>query len=80
MDRATGWPAMSLCALCAQPTLDGDEVCVFHLYGHGDDWAAGNRIMCDFVHRGIVRAGVRERADALELLVGTLDAYEVVSP
>ncbi len=28
-----------------------------NLTGHGDDWATGNRIMCDFLHRGIVLPG-----------------------
>jgi hypothetical protein len=80
IDQPTWWPAMSLCALCAQPTLDGDDVCVFHLCGHGDEWATGNRIMCDFVHRGIVPPAPCERVDALEPLVGIIDAYEVATP
>ena len=71
---------MSLCALCAQPMLDGDDVCAFHLYGHGDEWATGNRIMCDFVHRGIVPPAPCERVDAPELLVGIIDAYGVATP
>jgi hypothetical protein len=29
--------------------------------------------MCDFLHRGIVLAGPRERADDLDVLVGLLD-------
>jgi hypothetical protein len=80
IDQPTWWPPMSLCALCAQPTSDGDDVCVFHLCGHGDEWATGNRIMCDFVHRGIVPPAPCERVDALELLVGIIDAYEVAIP
>ena len=64
---------MSLCALCAQPTLTERDLCVYHLYPHADDWAAGNRIMCDLVHRGIVPAATPERTDALELLVESLD-------
>ncbi len=47
---------MSLCALCAHPTLGGDVLCGYHAAAHGGDWATGNRIMCDFLHRGIVRA------------------------
>jgi len=58
---------------CAQPTLDRDDVCAYHLPGHGDDWAIGNRIMCDFLHRGIVPPAPSERSDALELLVEALD-------
>ena len=69
---------MSLCVLCAQPTLTDGDLCVYHLYPHGDDWAAGNRIMCNFLHRGIVPPAPRERADDLELLVEDLD--ETVIP
>jgi hypothetical protein len=70
---------MSLCVVCAQPTLGPDDVCAFHVFGHGDDWATGNRIMCDFLHRGILRRAPRERADTLEFLVGALEE-EAVSP
>jgi hypothetical protein len=51
---------MSICALCGFLTDSRDELCTYHVGGHGssspgdDDWAAGNRIMCDFLHRGIV--------------------------
>jgi len=46
---------MSLCALCGLATSD-TGICSHHFgpYGEGTDWATGNRIMCDFVHRGIV--------------------------
>ena len=64
---------MRLCVLCAQPLLGCDDVCAYHLHGHGDDWATGNRIMCDFLLRRIVRPVPRERSDALELLVEVLD-------
>ena len=45
---------MALCVTCAQPTLTDQEVCAYHLFNQGDDWATSNRIMCDFLHRGIV--------------------------
>jgi hypothetical protein len=47
---------MSLCVLCAQPMLGPGECCAYHVVGQSDDWAAGNRLICDFVHRGIVAA------------------------
>jgi len=25
----------------------------YHIAGHGEDWARGNRLMCDLLHRGI---------------------------
>lgn len=45
---------MSLCAYCGLSTDDPYLICSHH---HGiapeGDWATGNRIMCDFLHRGI---------------------------
>ncbi len=45
---------MRVCALCGHPTFGADGLCAYHSTSHGDDWALGNRIMCDFLHRGIV--------------------------
>ena len=73
IDYATGRPKMSLCVLCGQPLLGRDDVCGYHLHGHGDDWATWNRIMCDFLHRGVVPSAPSERSDGLELLVEALD-------
>ena len=53
---------MSHCAQCGYTTNSPGELCAHHIAGygspsvHGDDWAAGNRMMCDFLHRGIVVA------------------------
>jgi hypothetical protein len=44
---------MSLCAFCGLPTGDPGRVCGYHTTGHGEDWARGNRLMCDLLHRGI---------------------------
>jgi hypothetical protein len=38
-----------------------------------DDWATGNRIMCDFLHRGIVLARPQERCDDSDVLVELFD-------
>ncbi len=46
--------AMSLCVICGYSTPDADDVCAHHVASVADDWAAGNRLMCDFLHRGIV--------------------------
>jgi hypothetical protein len=46
-------PAMSLCPLCGGPSYGADALCAHHVHAAGD-WATGNRIMCDFIHRGIV--------------------------
>jgi hypothetical protein len=45
---------MSLCALCGNDTHTADSLCAYHNPGTDDDWAHSNRIMCDFLHRGVV--------------------------
>jgi hypothetical protein len=46
---------MSLCPYCGHSMLGSDQMCGYHSSPtDGEDWATGNRIMCDFVHRGIV--------------------------
>jgi len=45
---------MSLCIQCGYPTSGPDDMCAHHVASDADDWAMGNRIMCDFLHRGIV--------------------------
>jgi len=73
--RATRLPVVSLCAQCGQPTFGPAGLCTYHDSGHGDDWAAGNRIMCDFLHRRIVSSGPAELlARSMELLVDRLEA------
>jgi hypothetical protein len=48
IDRTT-----SRCACCG--TVIGDAgLCSHHGVEYGDDWARENRVMCDFIHRGIV--------------------------
>jgi len=65
---------MSLCVLCAQPTLGPGECCAYHLAGQTDDWATSNRVMCDFIHRGVVGATPDDDADpSIELLDDPLE-------
>jgi hypothetical protein len=45
---------MSACPLCGWPTLSPEALCAHHSSSHEREWATGNRIMCDFLHRGIV--------------------------
>lgn len=43
---------MSLCAACGLQ-LNGDSaLCAHHHSLDADNWAIGNRVMCDFLHRG----------------------------
>jgi hypothetical protein len=55
--NAVGMPfakfvGMSLCASCGLQLTGGASLCPHHHCVYGDDWAAANRIMCDFFHRG----------------------------
>jgi len=43
---------MTVCARCGHATIDGG-LCTYTGSEH-DDWAIGNRVMCDFIHRGIL--------------------------
>ena len=54
---------MSLCAFCGQPVGDGGDLCGYHALGDGGDWATGNRIMCDFIHRGMVPLAPRDTSE-----------------
>ena len=71
---------MSLCVLCAQPTLGSGDLCPYHTAGQGDEWAAGNRVMCDFVHRGLVGTTPHDVADpSIELLDNSLEVVLTAS-
>lgn len=41
---------MSTCASCGLEILADSGLCRHHI-SSGDNWAEGNRIMCDFLHR-----------------------------
>jgi hypothetical protein len=45
---------MTLCAACGSQLAGDVELRPHHSCVYGDDWAAANRIMCDFFHRGTV--------------------------
>lgn len=55
---------MTLCAACGLGTTAG-ELCPRHHIVYGDDWAAANRLLCDFLHRGKVppRLSATDRED-----------------
>jgi hypothetical protein len=63
---ANAW-GMSLCAACGLQLTGDSALCPHHHCVYGDDWAAANRIMCDFFHRGKVppRLARAEREDEL---------------
>jgi hypothetical protein len=73
-DHATWGSLMSLCVQCAQPTPGPGEFCAYHIAGQTEDWATGNRLMCDFLHRGIATARPHDVTDpSIELLVDTFE-------
>ena len=39
--------------MCGLSISDGD-ICPYHVKSLPDDWATGNRIFCDFIHRKII--------------------------
>ena len=45
---------MSICVMCGHADPGGGSFCSAHL-SIDEGWAAGNRTMCDFLHRGLVR-------------------------
>jgi hypothetical protein len=45
---------VSICASCGLQLAGDSALCPHHHCVFGDDWAEGNRLMCDFFHRGKV--------------------------
>ena len=43
-----------MCISCGSPIIDGTSLCAHHETLTEFDWAFGNRLMCDFFHRGKV--------------------------
>jgi hypothetical protein len=52
---------MSLCVVCGYSTLDSNDICTHHTASYAADWAIGNRLMCDLLHRGIVSTPASRR-------------------
>ena len=58
---------MSVCVQCGYPTSGPEDMCAHHVASSGDDWAMGNRIMCDFLHRGVVSPPPEQRTATLTM-------------
>ena len=68
---------VSRCASCGIETSDEIGLCPHHQSVHGArDWAAANRIMCDFFHRQRVPRRLLEadRGDDVVTVTRSLDA------
>jgi len=67
----------TVCSLCGWQMEGDGAICPYHYTREDRDWAIGNRIMCDFLHRGILLpepprlAAADERS---ELPIAYLDA------
>ncbi len=49
----------SLCSVCGQRVVGNVALCARHAAVSTDSWAVGNRILCDFLHRGIAPPRLR---------------------
>jgi hypothetical protein len=47
---------MNVCASCRQQLPGPESFCSRHHSASADGWAAVNRVMCNFLHRGVVPA------------------------
>ncbi|HMG19368.1 MAG TPA: hypothetical protein VK573_11630 [Gemmatimonadales bacterium] len=56
-----------ICALCGIAVYGGEgEICAHHTVAFtGERWSDGNRIMCDFLHRGVIPARIEGDDDHL---------------
>ncbi len=45
---------MSRCGYCGADIVGEEDLCPYHHSDADVNWAAGNRLMCDFFHRGRV--------------------------
>ena len=53
---------MSVCSACGSAGIVNDiDLCAYHSRPDAEDWAAGNRIMCNFLHRGIIPKRIDEK-------------------
>lgn len=52
-----------MCPVCGLPVYGGGRICAHHPDTYGPNWAAGNKIMCDFFHRGVVPPRVADGTD-----------------
>jgi hypothetical protein len=43
---------VSLCVVCGIPRVGDVVFCPHHLHVEDAGWARGNRVLCDFFHRG----------------------------
>ena len=59
---------MSRCSYCGDTLGDSGGLCPHHTAISDSEWAIENRMMCDFIHRGIVASATYEHARAFDEL------------
>jgi hypothetical protein len=59
---------VSVCSYCGLTLRGSGGLCPDHTLIPDSNWAIANRIMCDFIHRGIVVSGPRKGAPAFDEL------------
>lgn len=58
---------MTVCPVCGHFVIGQETMCGFHTTALRGDWATGNRIMCDFVHRHTLHPDAeRPASDSLD--------------
>lgn len=60
---------MSLCAACGLQLRGDSALCAHHHSLDADNWAVGNRVMCDLLHRGKEPLRLREMTVDTECLL-----------
>ena len=68
---------MSLCVVCGYSTLGPEEVCTHHTAGYPADWAEGNKLFCDLLHRGIVSRSPSRRTTSRTIITRDESRREV---
>jgi hypothetical protein len=48
---------MSLCVVCGTQLAGDTGLCSNHSTAAAEGWAVVNRLMCDFLHRGVAPSG-----------------------
>lgn len=60
---------LARCASCTLKLRGDEELCSHNHVVYGDDWAAVNRIMCDFFHRNSAPKRVRHAGLQLKVVL-----------
>jgi hypothetical protein len=68
---------MSLCVVCGYSTLEAGDICTHHTASYSADWAEGNKLFCDLLHRGIVSPSPSRRTTSRAIITRDESRREV---